>query len=357
MKKIACIICTAVLLTLTLTGCLDIGGSFKPGSFGKTPKEQAMVEALSEKYGDLTEKGEPQFLEARMTSRIEEYIPVDTVTSYSKDAKKLYAWFVYDNFNNDEIEVEWIYADDDYSIHTFKAKTGEDLGRGAFILEQPDDGWALGNYKVIIRGRGIEVTLTFEIIEGATVAAEIPFENGKITLEEAKKAPGWYFTHWEYYKNPADTADTGPKQGRTSAGDIILDYIVGTGDKNHFTNKHSRTFADGKHVASGEAVTKWTDPPNYFSGTDTPEFTVDRTVESEWGISKFSATFDMDDINPGGVTAGVIRFATPDGEGYVQTYQGTFRMQKAREGKEGEKRAIILYLNGDGFKYYYEWRE
>ena len=142
-----------------------------------------MVEAITEKYGDITEKGDPRLLEARMTSRIEEFIPVDTGTKYSADAEKLYVWFVYDNFNKDEIKVEWVYLDDDYSIHTFKAKTGEDFGRGAFIMEKPDDGWALGNNKVIIRGGGIEEILTFSIIEGATVAVPLPFENGKITLE------------------------------------------------------------------------------------------------------------------------------------------------------------------------------
>jgi len=46
--------------------CLDIGGSFKPGSFGKTSREKAIINAIAEKYGDMTEKGDPRFLEARM---------------------------------------------------------------------------------------------------------------------------------------------------------------------------------------------------------------------------------------------------------------------------------------------------
>jgi len=358
MKKIACIICAAVLLALTLSGCLDIGGSFKPGSFGKKSREKAMVEAIAEKYGDMTGKGDPRFLEARMTSRIEEFIPVDTVTKYSADAKELYVWFVYDNFGNDEIEVEWIYLDDDYSIHTFKVKTGEDFGRGAFILEQPDDGWVLGNYKVIIRGRGIEEVLTFSIIEGATVAVPLPFENGKITLEEEKKEPGWYFTHWEYYKNPNDTAESGPIRNTVmGTTDIIWDHIEGTGEKNNFTNKHWRTDDSSNIIAYGEAVTKWTDPPEYFSGTDMPSITVDRSVESDWGISGLHFYFDIETVNPGGATEGKVMFVTPDGESYVQTYQGTLQMKKAVQGREGRKMAIILYLNGDGFKYYYVWRE
>jgi len=54
-------------------------GSFKPGSFGKKPGEKAMVEAITKKYGDLSQKGEPRFLEARMTSAVQDFIPVDTL--------------------------------------------------------------------------------------------------------------------------------------------------------------------------------------------------------------------------------------------------------------------------------------
>lgn len=357
-KQIFSVFVLLVALSLPLTGCLDIGGSFKPGSFGKTPREQAMVEAIAEKYGDLSEKGDPQFLEARMTSRIEEFIPVDTVTKYSADAKKLYAWFVYDNFNNDEIEVEWIYLDDNYSIHTFKAKTGEDLGRGAFILEQPDDGWALGNYKVLIRGRGLTETLTFEIIEGATVAVSIPFENGKISLEEAKKAPGWYFTHWEYIIMSQDYSLVGVIKGSVIAKTgNIWDTYLGTGEKNNFKYEHKRTYDDGSLVGRGESTTKWTDPPDYFSGTDRVVITVDNE-SGGWDPGSFGIGFDSDIINPGGATSSKIYFEMPDGKTSLsETYKGTFQMQRASQGSPGQKKAIIVYLSGYGYKYYYEWRE
>lgn len=177
------------------------------------------------------------------------------------------------------------------------------------------------------------------------------------TASSAVGAAGWYFTHWEYYKDPSDTADTGPKQNRTSAGDGILEYRVGTGEKNNFTNKVWRTYTDGKLIASGEATTKWTDPPEYFSATDRPSITVNRTVESAWGISNFNVHFDMASINPGGGTSSYISFVTPDGQTHIQAYQGSFQMQKAIKGSVGAKKAIILYLNGHGFKYYYEWRE
>jgi hypothetical protein len=41
----------------------------------------------------------------------------------------------------------------------------------------------------------------------------------------------------------------------------------------------------------------------------------------------------------------------------VQTYQGNLQMKKTLEGWTGASKAIIIYLNGHGYKYYYEWRE
>jgi len=169
--------------------------------------------------------------------------------------------------------------------------------------------------------------------------------------------PGWYFTHWEYYKYPGDTTDTGGKVGRFANGDIYTEYTSGKGDKNNFTNSVSRKHSNGTVIASGNANTLWGDPPEYFGGNERPIINIDRTVESAWGISAFSISFDMDSINPGGGTSGKVNFITPEGEGYVQAYKGAMQMQKAVKGSAGAKKAIIFHLNLYGFKYYYEWRE
>jgi hypothetical protein len=355
-KQLSSVFIVLIALCLVAVGCKDITGSFKPGSFGKTTREKAMIEAIKEKYGDITQKGDPRFLEARMTSQIEDFIPVDTVSKYSKDSTKLFAWFVYDNFNNDTLEIEWMYVEDDYSIHTFQSQTGDDFGRGAFILERPDDGWALGKYKVIIRGLGLSVTLPFEIHDGPTVSEPLPFENGKFTL--APKA-GWYFTHWEYVQNPNDTSVVGGKQGRYATGEIYTDYVEGDGDKNNFATKASRNF-NGKIIASGSATSTWTDPPTFFGENDQPSFTINRTTESSWGISQMNVSWDMSDIKPGGTTAGAIAFQSPDGKTHFDNYSGVIQLKKTgiKGNKKGEKRAIIVNLgNMYGYKYYYEWRE
>lgn len=353
MKKIAFVLFLALLVAAA--GCKDITGTFKPGSFGKTPREKAMVEALKGKYGDLTQKGEPRFLEARMTSKVEDFIPVDTVSQYSQDTQKLYVWFVYDNYNKDQIEVEWIYVDEDYSIHTFTEQSGEDFGRGAFILEMPDDGWALGNYKVVIRGQGLVETLTFQIIAGATVATPLPFENGEITLSPN---PGWYLTRWEYYMHPNDYSLVGAMR-KMVAGKIdpVWDYQEGIGDKNNFTNVYTRKYDNGDVVATGSATTTWTDPPAYFGGGERPIIEVTRVSESSWGINPLNITFDEETVGSGGATMGAIEFITSNGETHVQNYQGTFQLKKPLPGKVGHKKAVIIHLSGYGFKYYYEWKE
>ncbi len=163
---------------IAFSGCTDISDSYKPGSFGATEEEQQIVEAVTDKYGDMTATGEPRLLEVMMTSATQNFIPVDKVLKYSKDSEELYAWFIYDNFENDIISIEWIYLDTDYSIHTFESETGEDFGRGTFILEKPDEGWPLGDYKVIISGAGVEESVEFEIIDGATVSIPLDLLDG-----------------------------------------------------------------------------------------------------------------------------------------------------------------------------------
>lgn|GEM_PF-2575055 len=166
-------------------------------------------------------------------------------------------------------------------------------------------------------------------------------------------APGWYLTKWEYIVSSADGAVT----GHFANGDIYTQHNQGIGDKNDFTTTQTRVDKNGKTIASGSATTIWTDPPEYFSATDRPVITISRTVGSDWGIAKFNVSFDSATVNPGGATMGKIPFATPDGEAYVQNYEGSMQATKMVAGKPGEQKAILFYLNGYGFKYYYEWRE
>lgn len=180
------------------------------------------------------------------------------------------------------------------------------------------------------------------------------FENpGELVMNDAANAPGWYFVKWEYIKSNAD----GTKTGHFANGDPYTEVNVGQGDKNDFTVSVTRIDKNKKTVATGTARTKWSDPPTYFSSTDLPSVSVNRTVESTWGITPLSISFDLKDTKPGGGTTAKISFATPNGDTHVQAFNGLMKAKKMVKGsKQGEQRAIILHINGYGFKYYYEWR-
>ena len=175
-------------------------------------------------------------------------------------------------------------------------------------------------------------------------------------------APGWYFTHWEYIMASVDVSLVGAIESRvigTTSG-YLLDYHEGKGEKNDFEVSHRRTYNDGSPVASGSAVTTWTDPPAYIAAGQKPSFTVNRVTASSWGVGGFNCTFDSADIKPGGATSSAISFADSDGKTYVENYNGIYEATKEiyKTSIKGDKKAIIMNLgNGYGFKYYYEWRD
>jgi len=201
---------------------------------------------------------------------------------------------------------------------------------------------------VTVSGDGASMSGTFSQ-NGAGSYAWVAIK----TTSAASQAPGWYFTEWEYVVYPSD----GAAVGYFANGDPYIQSYSGTGEKNDFTTTVTRVDKNGKTIASGSATTTWTDPPSYFGEGDRPVVTVTRTVDSDWGIAQFSISFDSSTIDPGYGTQGKINFATPDGETYVQTYEGTMQAQKMIAGSPGDEKAIILHLNGYGFKYYYEWRD
>lgn len=363
MKRWIILLLIGLVVLSCLSGCKDITDRFKPASFGNSKEEAAMVEALKEKYGDLSQKGEPRILEAMVTTSVDNYIPVDRVSKYSQNTSALYAWFVYDNFNEADIEVEWIYKDDNYSIHTFKARTGEDFGRAAFILEQPEDGWPLGSYEVIIRGHGLATSVTFEIIAGATVATPLEMVDGKITLSAN---PGWYFTGWEYFISSSDVTvvEGGRIEGRlagtTGPGGLLYDYYESSGGKNDFSHSLKRKDVNGKILHEGSCRVTWTDPPQYLEPGKTVSLNFSVAFESTWGVGQKNVYFDIDELSPGYATAGKIAFTTPDGTAYLSSnYNGSLESGKViPEGRPGDSRAIYVSLgNGYGFRYSYGWKE
>lgn len=363
MRKISILLCLVLLVTFLAAGCKDISDSYKPGSFGGSAKEKEMVAALTNKHGDLREGGQPRFLEAMMTTKVDNGMPVDQVSKYSKSTKQLMVWFVYDNFNEDQIDIEWIYLPQNYSIHTFKAQTGKDFGRGTFILEQPNDGWPMGAYKVIIRGRGVESTVNFEIIDGQTVSVPIMAPSGKIELP---KLPGWYLTNWEYIKNTIDITNHQPHGYHSSSvmmgtSSKLYDYAKGTGDKNDFTVAFWRTGSDGKQLAGSTSHTTWEDPPSFIKEGEKVSLRVGRSYDNNntWGQNGLNIKFDSNDLSGASfATAGRIAFVDDKGQTRWHSYSGTVTSEKGiPKGRQGDLRAIWIYLEGYSYKYTYEWRD
>jgi len=181
---------------------------------------------------------------------------------------------------------------------------------------------------------------------------EAKTEQSEIHSKYSPTAEGWHFIRWEYIVGSAD----GSKVGRFANGDTYTDVSKASGEKNNFTLSISRIDKNNKTIASGKATTIWNDPPKYFSPDELPSIQVKRSVQSTWGINEFSISFDMKQINPGYGTSSKINFKTPQGKTHVQTFEGPMKAPKITKGSIGEQKAIILHINGYGFKYYYEWK-
>ena len=372
-------------MVLVLAGCFDISGKFRPGSFGNTKEEVAMLESLTEKYGNLAEKGgAPRFLEVMMTTYVENHIPRDSVSKYIQDTEELYVWFVYDNFDNDTLEIEWIYLDDNHTIHIFESQTGENFGRGTFVLEQPEDGWPTGNYKVIIRGGGIETSIPFEIISENMVSIPLEMGDGKITLPESSQTvgteptvsdnkmgeegtasstdPGWYLVREMPIMSNNDITihpDGGP--GSTHSGDRYTDVHRGNIDKPIYDFIIERLFEQGDISASGSVRITWEDPSSYLAPGQKASISAEVEMIHSWAVGNMVASFDEVDVQPGYSSPSVIRFVTPEGKNIARgaSYSGNIQMVKEiPEGKPGDERAILInFGNGYGYRYIYQWRE
>ncbi|WP_406661089.1 hypothetical protein V7O66_00785 [Methanolobus sp. ZRKC3] len=374
MKSKLIITILLILSIVALSGCTDISDSYKPGSFGTTEEEMQIVDAVTDKYGDMTAKGTPRLLEVMMTSSTENFIPVDKVLKYSKDSAELYAWFIYDNFEYDMINVEWIYLDNDYSIYTFESETGEDFGRGTFILEKPDDGWPLGDYEVIISGAGVEESVEFEIIDGTTVSIPLElldgaaigsqkaeFENMETseqstTTTSSGIVPGWYLTTVEDYGDKPEktheyyTYDVDYERGNVFTSDVGNDGE--TAQVRTISEEPEDFYAAEEEISINvrkESVFMETDGLGLGDSStitiDAADIPIDRGTASGYYLEDetYGAFFNMQWDDPTGtVKEGTFKADAP----WANAFGGSFRIRYA-------------YQNGASYRtnYIYEWRE
>jgi hypothetical protein len=366
--KIVALVAMLLVGIVALSGCTDISDSYKPGSFGATEEEQQIVDAVTEKYGDMTASGEPRLLEVMMTSSTVNFIPVDKVLKYSKDSDELYAWFIYDNYNYDTISVEWIYLDTDYSIYTFESETGEDFGRGTFILEQPDDGWPLGNYRVIISGAGVEESIDFEIIDGATVSEPFDLLDGA-TVDSHKAdfgntenddsssgvTPGWYLVEVEDYDEVTNLHDYYTYDVDYERGNVWTSTVGDDGE-----TMQVRTISD--------------EPKEFYSAGEEIVINVRKEADTIapgdlYLGDRSSISMDMGDVGVGGATSSHYYLTNEIYGTYIDMGRddatGSFKEATFKANVPGENAFggsfRILYQYGNGIfystNYIYEWRE
>jgi hypothetical protein len=354
-----------LVVSILLSGCVDITDSYKPGNFGATEEEAEMVSVMTEKYGDMTQEGNPRLLEVMMTSSITNFIPVDKVLKYSKDSDNLYVWFVYDNFDNDVLNIEWTYLDEDYLIHTFESETGEDFGRGSFILEKPDEGWPIGRYEVKIMGAGVSESVGFEIIDGPTesIPLDISPENvdsinsGEDSSSDSTTAPGWYLVGAKDFDTVQKSTDRYTYELDFKRGDVMTTLY----------NIDGPVFA---------VRTTWQEPPA-FIGSEEPmsiKVTAEGIKVATMGLQiaqEVSLKIDKADMDIGGITAGAIRLSDPIFGTIINCHSsnleenkklsGTFTANTPNKGWGDGRFGLSVKINGHvgsyGTRYDYEWRE
>ena len=202
-------ILSLLIITMMITGCGNTGtSSVKASQFGKTQKDTSLLTAATAKFGELGKSTTPRILNPLVTTGIVDFLPVDNVQAYSKDAKELHVWFIYDSFNNgDTGTITWKYLDTNEIVATdnIVLTTSSDMkyGRYAGDLIAPDGGWPIGKYSVVISIKGIDATVNFEVVNGNTVSQEFNLGgNTAVTSDDNAVKTGTSTTTSTTYSDP-----------------------------------------------------------------------------------------------------------------------------------------------------------
>ncbi|MFO7636321.1 MAG: hypothetical protein R6W96_03330 [Clostridia bacterium] len=209
------------------------------------------------------------------------------------------------------------------------------------------------------------LVLSFALVLGGCKApVETPKESAPVTTPSPEPtpppSPGWHQTGWEYIINSYDiTLQENDYFVAHSNG--LYDYFRGTGGKNDFTVSHWRNNASGGFVAGSTSNSKWQDPPLFIQAGETVVLEASRSYEDNitWGQNGLHIKLDSSELaGAGAATAGYLSFVNTNGENYFHAYEGTVSLEKPMpQGKQGDSKAIWVYLNGYSFKYTYQWRD
>lgn len=86
-----------------------------------------------------------------MTSAVESGAPVDSITTYTQDAKQLYAYGILNNAPDDTtVTFVWTYDTQDYELYTVDMNNEGESGIYVISTLETDEVWPIGDYSIEI---------------------------------------------------------------------------------------------------------------------------------------------------------------------------------------------------------------
>ena len=236
-----------VILLVWVSGCATTNlGSAQVADFGTTKDAQQAQDWFIEKYGNpATYPGPPRFLEPMVSDGIFNNTPTDKVSKVSQETPSIYFWAFYEGFKpKDQVTAVWTYKDKQYA-QLSKPVTGN-YGIVYAQFDKPMSGWALGTHTITISGNGAQNSTTFEIINGPTVTAPLPYGGGSTAGSpgmDVKKLGS---------ENPS-LAKAGAAQGNdTLVHGRVADEAAGTGSQSMDIKKIRPTNRSSAIAGAGE---------------------------------------------------------------------------------------------------------
>jgi hypothetical protein len=238
------------ILFVLIAGCSNVSlGSAQVGNFGMSVNAQQAQNWFINQYGNpATYSGPPRFLEPMVSSGIVNGMPVDNVQEYSQNSPSVYFWVFYEGFKpGDSVTATWTFQGKQYA--TLTQQVGGNYGIINATFTEPTSGWVLGTHTITVTGDGVQNSTTFEIINGNTVTAPLPFEttsSGQISPTPSTSS------------GPTVTG-VSPNSGPISGGTSVT--ITGSGFTGATAVKFSDYTATNVKVNSDTSITV-TSPPS-----------------------------------------------------------------------------------------------
>jgi len=306
------------ILVALISGCADTSfGALTPTDFGTSTDEMQALEYYKQLYGEPGQPGEPRFLEPTITTALDaNNLPVDSITTLSTGAPKVYFWVFYDRFaKGDPMTITWTYLDNGKVVLTETRQAGGVYGRVYAEFVAPAGGWPVGKHQITSNGKGASASKTFEVVSGQTVTGAQPFTQGATTGASGTQAaaitpkggsalppPGtctcaanracgiwdgtWNHQFWGSWTG--DAAMTLCQNGNSVIGTYIYDgtsgSLTGTVSGSDLRGTWIEYDSQGAPADSGAFIFRMTAGNNAFNGwfNYNPNHPVDTTVPPIW---------------------------------------------------------------------------